>query len=186
MDKRFFLLPLKAIREEPYLFVLWVLSAAGLGLMGFWFPLIFLPSDQIKVTDVLQRLVCAGVLPSFGVVFISSAMAEALVGTKSYFDVPTQTVLSQVRVITVVVSLAAILSQSALLSKSLSGGGYQRDGVLQVVLVVASLLLGVYLYCFRHVFGESVVSHMSEENAETKHLGETAKTADQDSSGNKL
>lgn len=187
MEKRFFLLPLKAIKEEPYLFFLWVLSAAGLGLIGFWFPFLVLPSAQLKTIDVLQRLICSGVLPSFGVVFVSSAMAEAIAGTRSDYDGHTETVLCEVRAIAVIVCLAVILAQSGLLSRSLSdGGGYRWDWFLQLVLVVASLLLGAYLYCFRYIFKESVSARVSQQDAEGKVTVEKAKAAQSDNSGNKL
>lgn len=181
-----FLLPLEAIRKRPYPFVSWVLGVAGLGLIGFWLPLVVRPGDRVKVADVFQQLVRAGVLPSFGVVFVSSAIAETLARNIANYDDHTARLLYDLRAITVVVCLIVMVAQTGLLSNSLIDDAYQRSGLLQGVLVATSLALGCYLYCFRYFFREPVDNHLSEENAETKHLGETAKTAAEDSSGVKL
>lgn len=181
MRKRFRLLPFDAIREDPLLFVLWVSFAVGLGLVGFWLPMFLQAAcDPAKVGDVLRQLIGGGVLPSFGVVFVSSSMAESLVGTRTNLGEDTTTALSKWRAIVIVACTVVMLMQGGLLSRGLSD---DKSGRSQWILFGISIFLGVSLYCFRYYFGESLDDGVREENAETKHLGETAKKATKDSSG---
>ena len=174
------------IRRNQYLFVLWVVSAVGLGLIGLWFPLFVLPSEHFGVGEVFQQIVRAGVLPSFGVVFASSAIAEALAGSKANCDGDTQVMLTQLRAITVVVCLAVMLAQAGLLSRSLSGDSSPSNWILQIILVVASLAVGCYLYCFRCVFSDPVDSRVNEMDSEAGQVRKDSAAADKDDWGAKL
>lgn len=181
-----FLLPLEAITKRPYRFTLWVLAAVGLGLIGFWFPFVVLPNDGVRIGSVFGQLVRDGVLPSFGIVFASSAIAEAIVGNIANYDDHTAAVLSDLRAIMIMACVVLVVAQTGLFSGSLTDEGYQGNGLLQLIFVLVSLALGCYLYCFRFLVREPVEKHVSEENAETERLGGTAKTADNDTSGVKL
>jgi len=184
VSKHQFLLPFEAIKEEPLLFILWMIVAVGVGLAGFWIPM-FVQHELygVKVVDVFHQLVSAAVLPVFGVTFVSSTAAEAFVGYKTRYDEKTTRALSIWRVIVGTICGIVVLLQGLLLSANLSA---RRSGSWQWALLVSSLLLGVYLYGLGCNFCESVEHHLHEENADMRQLGEAGKKVGQDDSGVKL
>ena len=184
MSKHQFLLPFEVIGEQPLLFTQWVIVAVFIGLAGFWLPMILqVAVDGVKVGNAFSQLIRGAVLPGFGVVFVSSAMAEALVGTKTSFDADTTTTLSNWRAIVRDICLIVILLQGGLLARNLHDG---RSGLAQLVLLAISLVLGVYLYCLRYCFSEPVERYVLKDNLDVKRLGDEGKKPRHDGSGVKL
>jgi len=173
--------PLNSITERPIQFAVWWLVAMGLGLAGFWLPLLLCWARSKQTHELFSALVGAGTLASFSVVILTDGLA-GVYATRNAGTNPTavdiRAFISVIALFLLVVQGAVLAAQSVILDNSKPSPAFQV-GVTSLSIVLAS-----YLYCFRFPGWEKgVEEEAARENKDVEDLTESAKGVTRDDRG---
>lgn len=176
--------PISSIRNQLWSFRVWLIVVIGFGLAGLWVPTILALATGRSAVDMFTALVYGGTLASFSIVLLADGIASAMnvVGAGS------NSVAAAMRALVVIAAIFLVLLEAVVLESTHLGGAPAQVSVLfQVVLMILSVGLASYLYCFRFPRWEKGVAEVKEkEDREVESLGESAQAKDTDEGGAKL
>lgn len=80
--------PWEVVRRRPFHFVAWLLVVPGIGLAGFWLPLMLVWARGEAVMPLYSRLLSAGTTASVCVAILAEGLLAVLTAEKAGSNVP--------------------------------------------------------------------------------------------------
>lgn len=174
-------LPFLSIRQYPFPFVEWFLTAVVVGSVGVWLVPLLSPDRSNVWYDVLA----SGSLTSFSIVLLAEVtswsfpVSTRISGRRADLPRPSASI----------VGFLLVIYQTALLVRLFGASPKATTSLLyhHVYLLPLTILIASYLVCFRlRDFALTAVDLEERENAKVKALDDKADTLNRTSEGEEL
>ncbi len=149
----------KTIKDNPGKFVLWILTSVVLSLSTVWLPTLI---GIIIGENYFTKLMETNPFIVFSVVFLSNSVLTSI----NYKGAGTNEFAVAVRGITLVITFLYLIFISSIVPLKIVSN-ISLDSCTQFILLVITILIGVYVYGFRESTWEKSVDEVraQQENA---------------------
>jgi hypothetical protein len=176
--------PWQIVHEKPFHFAAWVLVVPGVGMDGFWLPMILAWVRGETVEPLFLRLLSAGTTASVCVAILAEGLLSVLTAEKAGSNVPAlglRGVAGGLGTLLIILLVGVMGADSA----SVLSGGPRVSSTFHLVLMGIALFVASYLYCFRSPTWESAVHDVDEAVAkeESEIVGLSSKAKQQNAEG---
>lgn len=154
--------PWGVVRRRPFHFLAWLLVVPGVGLAGFWLPLMLGWARGEEVMPFCARLLSAGTTASACVAILAEGLLAVLTAEKTGSNVPAlglRGIAGGLATLLIILLVGILGAESAFLA------GPHLSSSFHIVLTVVAMLAASYLYCFRDPTWEPAVRGVDEARA---------------------